>query len=110
MLIVPTIAAPLQRMTTTSLAELPHLNGLNLALPGTTEDHFEITLLVGADRYWDIVEDHIIRGNGPTAMQFKLGYLLSGPMTSSPGRKGNINSILHVATQFTPETSTVEKF
>ena len=89
-------------MTTTSLAELPHLIGLNLALPGTTEDHFEITLLVGADHYWDIVEDHIIRGNGPTAMQSKLGYLLSGPMTSSPGSKDNTNSILHVATHYTP--------
>ena len=44
MLIIPKIATPLQHMTTTSLAELPHLSGLNLALIGTTEDHFEITI------------------------------------------------------------------
>ena len=28
------------------------------------------------------MQDHIIRGNGPTAMESKLGYLLSGPIPS----------------------------
>ena len=65
--IVPTIAAPLQCMTP-NLKELPHLDGLRLTLPITLGDCFEITLLIGADHYWDVVEDHIIRGNGPTAM------------------------------------------
>jgi len=37
-----------------------------------------VSLLIGADRYWDLVGDHIIRGAGPTAMSSKLGYLLSG--------------------------------
>ena len=37
-------------------------------------------MLIGVDHYWDIVEDDIIRGNGPTAMSYKLGYLLSGPL------------------------------
>jgi len=41
-------------------------------------------LLVGADHYWDIVGDHVIRGNGPTAVDSKLGYLLSGPILQTP--------------------------
>ena len=41
---------------------------------------FFITLLIGADHYWEIVEDHVIRSNGPTAVGSKLGYLLSGPL------------------------------
>ena len=72
--IVPTIAAPL-RCIAPNLKELPHLDGLCLALPVTTGDCFDITLLKGADNYWDLIKDRIIRGNGPTAMQSKL----SGP-------------------------------
>jgi len=54
--------------------ELPDLDGLHLALPITTEDCFEITLLIGADHYWDVVEDRIIRGNGPTTMKSKVNH------------------------------------
>ncbi|XP_006816215.1 uncharacterized protein LOC102809036 [Saccoglossus kowalevskii] len=39
----------------------------------------EIDLLIGADYYWSIVQDHVVRGHGPTAVKSKLGYLLSGP-------------------------------
>ena len=49
----------------------------------TCQSWIGISLLIGADHYWDIVQDHIIRGNGPTAMQSKLGYLLSGRVTST---------------------------
>ena len=34
---------------------------------------------MGADHYWDIVGDNIVRGDGPTVVKSKLGYLLSGP-------------------------------
>ena len=44
--------------------------------------NFEVSLLIRADYYWSIVEDKIIRGNGPTAMKYKLGYLLSGPLST----------------------------
>jgi len=42
---------------------LPYLNGLH---PISSAEQFSITLLIGADQYWNIVEDHVIRGNGPT--------------------------------------------
>lgn len=51
-----------------------------LAHLGTSDSTFQISMLIGADFYWDIVEDHVIRGNGPTAVKSKIGYLLSGPV------------------------------
>ena len=79
-LIVPHIATSLQNSFQACVKNIPHLQGLVLAHPITREEKFEISLLIGADHYWDFIEDHIIRGNGPTAMQSKLGYLLSGPL------------------------------
>jgi len=108
-LIVPTITAPLQRVATTSFTELPYLQGVHLAHPITTGDRLEITLLIGADQYWNVVEDHIIRGNGPTAMQSKLGYLLSGPTTSPVVNSDTATSILYVATAHSPDHA-LEKF
>jgi len=35
----------------------------------------------------DIVGNHIVRGNGPTAVASKLGYLLSGPLLSTKADK-----------------------
>ena len=29
------------------------------------------------DHHWSFVQDHIIKGEGPTAQKSKLGYLLS---------------------------------
>ena len=82
-LIVENIASPLQLHCTDIINTIPHLRELPLAHPVTNHENFEISLLVGADHYWDIVEDRIIRGNGPTAMQSKIGHLLSGPLPST---------------------------
>ena len=70
MLIVPHIATPLQNTTSISVTHLPHLQNLQLAHPLSAEHQFEISLLVGADHYRDIVGDHIVRGVGgePTAV------------------------------------------
>ena len=80
-LLVPMIAAPLQNIYHTHLLGMKHLNGLQLANPVTKDNNFEISLLIGADYYWGLVGDQIVRGEGPTTMQSKLGYLLSGPLT-----------------------------
>ena len=81
-LVVPRIATPLQNTASISVTHLPHLQNLQLAHPLASEQEFEISLLVGADHYWDIVGDHIVRGvgGGPIAVASKLGYLLSGPV------------------------------
>ena len=83
-LVVPKIAAPLHCITSSKLRELPYLRNLTLAHPIMKEDsQFDISLPIGVDHYWKIVEDHIVRGDGPTAVQSKLGYLLSAPLTHS---------------------------
>ena len=82
--IVPLIVTPLQNTISYSVASSPHLQGLQLVHPVIAEREFHISLLVGADYYWDIVQDQVIRGNGPMAVQSKLGYLLSGPIQPAP--------------------------
>ena len=79
-LVVPTLAAPLQNTVRMEVNQLPYLRDLRLAHPITEDDNFEITILVGADYYWTFVQDQVIRGNGPTAVKSRLGYLLSGPL------------------------------
>ena len=79
-LVVPTIAVPLKLSATSKVRTLPYLQGLHLANPVNIDDDFNISLLIGADHYWDIVKDHIVRGDGPTATSSKIGYLLSGPV------------------------------
>jgi len=78
-LVVPTIATFMYNPLDTDVLKLPHLQGLPLADPVTAAENLEISLLIGADHYWELVGDHIVRGAGPTAMGLKLGYLLSGP-------------------------------
>ena len=82
-LIVPSIAAPIQNSVCASATSMPHLRGLKLAHPVTPDKDFKISLLIGTDYYWTFVQDHIVRGDGPTAQQSKLGYLLSGPLPYS---------------------------
>jgi len=95
-LVVPHIATPLKRQHNADINNMPHLRGLRLAHP-VSSGNFSINLLIGADHYWDIVQDTIIRGDrGPTAMQSKLGYLLSGPI-GSRGKQDSATTILHIA-------------
>ena len=100
--IIPTIAAPQNNFLTADIRSLPHLRDLKLAHPVTSDDQFQISPLIGADHYWDIVENDIIRGPGPTAAKSKIGYLLSGPITTPPSTSSTINaSILKVIEQST---------
>ena len=82
-LVVEKIATPLQNHLCRQIQDMPHLRGLKLAHPVTSDENFAISLLIGADHYWDIVEDTVIRGQGPIAVASKLGYLLSGPLQNS---------------------------
>ncbi len=108
-LIVPTIATPLKGTAKSEITQLPYLRGLPLAHPVTIDNDFKISLLIGADYYSDIVEDHIVRGNGPTAIASKLGYLLSGPLSSTRSQDV-VTNILHVATQHGDEECNLQRF
>ena len=76
-LVVEKIATPLQTHLQQGVEDLPHLRGLKLAHLSTSDESFDVSLLIGAD--------HVIRGPGPTAVASKLGYLLSGPLPTSSG-------------------------
>lgn len=57
-----------------------HLVGLELADSADLEDSLEIDVLIGCDFYWTLVTGRIRRGrSGPTAIQTKVGWVLSGP-------------------------------
>ena len=107
-LIVPTIAVPLSNIQR-EVKTLKYLCGLKLAHPVTDEDGFEISLLIGADSFWKIVQNRVIRGKGPTAVQSKIGYLLSGPM---PINKENNKVAQHMMNVFTspPNPLDLERF
>ena len=105
-LVIPQIAAPI-RTHIKSVSNMPHLHDLKLAHPASAGDLFDINVLIGADHYWDIVGDKVIRGNGPTAMESKLGYLLSGPITQRT-TASSMNSVMNVTV--THETNKPENY
>jgi len=72
-LVVPKIAAPLQNLIPDPGDSYPHLHCLSLAHPVQAAGNFEISLLVGADSYWRIVQDRVVQGNGPTAVESRIG-------------------------------------
>ena len=79
-LIVPQLAAPIRNSVRACLRDIPYLQRLSLAHPVTGDENFEISILIGADYYWHFIQDNIVRGDGPMAVQSHLGYLLSGPL------------------------------
>ena len=79
-LIVSKLAAPIRNSIRAHLDKLPYLQELPLAHPVTSNENFHISILIGADYYWQFIQDRIVRGDGPTAVESRLGYLLSGPL------------------------------
>ena len=61
---------------------MKELEGLNLASPTVQFDGaHDISILIGADLYWDFVEEKQIQTSwGVRASKSKLGWLLSGPI------------------------------
>ena len=73
----PVICSPLPKRI--DVTKYPHLIDLDLA-DCSVIDQDSIDILIGSDYYWDIVTGESIRGEfGPTAINSKFGWLLSGP-------------------------------
>ena len=94
--IVDHIVNPLEDLYREAVSRLPHLYGLSLAHPPSNNNHFEVDVLIGADFYWTIVNDTIIRGKGPTAVSSRLGFLVSGPMICTVATVGPASASLVV--------------
>lgn len=107
-LIVPTIAVPISNTIYKDAVNLPYLRGLKLAHHVTGDDTFDISILIGANHFWQIVGNRIIRGNGPTAVSSKIGFLLSGPYTGSTPHVQR-NHVMNVMTA-PPPVCDLERF
>ena len=97
--VVPVICGPLtQQPTELAQSSYEHLHDLTLADRCVGED-LPISILIGADYYWSLVEGTIVRGAPwePVALSTKLGYVLSGP-TTIVSDNDNDNSVNLTAT------------
>ena len=79
-LVTPRIAQPLRNLPFSYVKQLSYLKGLQLNHAVSDSGDINISMLIGADAYWSIVKEAVIRGPGPTAVESKLGFLLSGPL------------------------------
>jgi hypothetical protein len=67
-LIIPKISTPLKSHHKHA-GHLTYLKGLKLAHPVSGDEDFDIDIIIGADHYWDVIQDHVVRGYRPTAIQ-----------------------------------------
>ena len=79
--VVPLICDPLQSQSIEYASVThAHLKGLKLADYSTDKDDIMVDILVGSDQYWQLVSGKALRGeDGPTAIQTRLGWVISGP-------------------------------
>ncbi len=108
-LMVPRISSPLRTHVTRRVRDLPYLQGLKLAQTSDSEI-VEIDLLIGADYYWTIVGDKVIRGPGPTAVSSKFGYLLSGPRYEGSDASTPPTTVLSVLTDSRMEEKIMSQY
>ena len=100
-LITPRISQPLHNLPFHYVKELPYLKNIHLTHAVSDNQEFDISVLIGADFYWSIVQETVIRGPGPTAVKSKLGYLLSGTLHNYS--HSLTSNVLHLSTS-DPET------
>ena len=78
--VIEVVCSPLaNQRVNIAVDKYPHLQGLPLAETCTGGESLEISVLIGSDYYWSIVENGIIREEcGPTALSTKLRFVPSG--------------------------------
>ena len=99
---VPTSGALLANSMNTTVSILSRLKGLPLAHPVSGERNFEISLLVGAYIWCDLIDDHTVIGNGPREVNFRLGYLLFSPLPVSQS-SSVVTSLLNMVMEHSRE-------
>ena len=109
-LVVENIATPLQNHLCQQIQDMPHLKVLKLAHPIPSDEHFAISLLIGADHSCDIFDNTVIRGQEPTADASKL-QSLAGPLQNSfitPSE--TVVNLLHTLSPAKKEEFDLEQF
>ena len=95
-LTVPLVCEPLSGQPISYAVErYPHLSNLELADPvHHSSDNMEINVLIGSDQYWQMVTETILRGvSGPTAIETRFGWVLSGPAEGIVNDSTTINLV-----------------
>ena len=95
--VVPLICQPLKNQFVSNASKTySYLSNLHLADYLSGQDDAEVDILIGSDHYWKIVTGKTKKGEGgPTAIQTKLGWVLSGPVgENSP----HVNHMSNLAT------------
>lgn len=89
-LVIPYISTPIDVTSRSQAKNIWQFKDINFAHPLDDEDPFDIQVLVGADFYYDVIQDYNRRSfeGGPVAVPSKIGFLLSGPVPS----KVNLNN------------------
>ena len=90
---------------------LAHIASLSLA-DHSYDQELDIDILIGSDQYWKLVTGQVIRkGKGPVAVDTKLGWVLSGPISE----ESYPDSLINIATThsmmidaYVPEESSQE--
>ena len=95
--VVEDIIPPLNDSFRELAMNLPYLKDLKLAHQAPNRTLFEIDILIGADYYWTIVGDQVVRGSGPTAVFSRLGYLLSGPLSGEFDQEMLQSTLINIA-------------
>ena len=93
--VVPHICDPVRMQPISSFKNAyEHLSGLELADLGSVTGELEIDVLIGSDHYWRLVTGRVSRGvSGPTAVETRLGWVLSGPVEEALPETTAINFI-----------------
>ena len=83
---VPLICQPLKNQYVSNASKTyPHLTNLHLPDYSSGEDNAKVDILIGSDHYWKIVTEKNRQGDsGPTAIQMRLGWVLSRPVGNEP--------------------------
>ena len=96
LLTVPTICEPFSGQPVTLASQrYSYLSKLDLADPSECGDCLGVGILIGADHYWALVTGRTLtrQGTGPTAIETRLGWVLSGPVTGLCSESSSVNAL-----------------
>ena len=81
LLTVPLICEPISSQPVTLCQDtFDHIVDLDLADPVDGCSQLDVDILIGSDQYWSLATGKTLRGSkGPTAIETRLGWVLSGP-------------------------------
>ena len=105
-LVVPAIYSPICCQPISLVQNsYKHLSSIKLADSADSGENLEINILIGAGHYWSLVTGRVLKGKtGPTAIQVRLGQVLSGPIETIDQGDSVVNLVVtHSLLQDTSE-------